>query len=269
MFLGSGLSFAEQSGDEAGPKKSHKEAQDHLGSQFFIQDEPSPKDPEEGNEKGDRSRDGGTGSLDEFEKEDEGERGADQGEGNGAKPTQEGRGLSGKTGEREGDEDQSASEKTAGGSDEGADALKCPLHPAGSEAVAEAGKNAGEDGPAATVLMKFKFPPNEDENAKNSEGQAEKLGGAEPLSQPECRDDGAEDGNARIHERGEPGTQGEACPGEQDEGDGRAKDATDEKLPPVVFEKSAGFFSEKDGSEREAGDGHAEGHERDGTEVGC
>jgi len=54
--------------------------------------------------------------------------------------------------------------------------------------------------------MKFQFPPYQDENAKDTKAETDELRGAEALSQPDCRDEGAEDGDAGIHEGGEPGT---------------------------------------------------------------
>ena len=91
--LGSGLSFANHSDDEAGSEEGDHEPGDHLGGDDFIQKKPAPEDAKERDEKGHRSGHGGSGALDQFEEENEGQSSADQGERGGAEPTGKGRGF--------------------------------------------------------------------------------------------------------------------------------------------------------------------------------
>ncbi|MFT7302067.1 MAG: hypothetical protein ACI8UZ_000903 [Akkermansiaceae bacterium] len=177
--LGSGLSFADHSGDEAGSEEGDHESGDHLAGDDFIENEPSPEDTEKGDEKGDGGRDGGTGALDELKEKDEGEGGADEGKGEGTHPAMGGGIFFRELGEGERNENESGSEEAAGGGDERADTLEFALHPAGSEAVTKAGNDAGDDGPTVTVFMKLELAPNEDEDSEDAEAKADELGGAE------------------------------------------------------------------------------------------
>ena len=68
--------------------------------------------------------------------------------------------------------------------------------------------------------MEFQFSPHKDEDPKDAEAESDELGGEESLTQPDGGDDGAENGDAGVHERGEPGAQGKTCPTQEDEGDG-------------------------------------------------
>ena len=47
---GDGLSSAQHAGDESGADQSDEQAQDHLRGERFIEDEPSPENPEKGDQ---------------------------------------------------------------------------------------------------------------------------------------------------------------------------------------------------------------------------